>query len=121
MRYLVLFLLCGFGAYAQTYEPADTVAMAPPTPDLPEIYVYVPTFITPNGDGINDEFDLSLEPTYRVELKLYSRWGNLIYQSDDYQSNFPFLDLADGVYALSLRVHDRGRYRDYYKMITIIQ
>ena len=56
---------------------------------LPAIYVYIPDFITPNGDGINDDFDLSLEPTYRVELKLYSRWGNLVYQSDDYQNNFP--------------------------------
>tara|TARA_B100000497_G_C7582835_1_gene350818 strand:+ start:470 stop:835 length:366 start_codon:yes stop_codon:yes gene_type:complete len=121
MKKLILLLLISFGAQAQTYEPADTGAMAPPTPDLPAIYVYIPDFITPNGDGINDDFDLSLEPTYKVELKLYSRWGNLVYQSDDYQNNFPALDLADGVYALSLRVYDRGRYKDYYKMITIIK
>jgi len=121
MNKVILLLLLSCGLSAQYIEPIDSLPLPPPTPDLPAIYVYIPTFITPNGDGINDEFDLSLEPTYRVELKLYSRWGNLIYQSDDYQNNFPFLDLADGVYALSLRVHDRGRYKDYSKMITIIK
>ena len=121
MRSILTALLLSTSAYAQYIEPIDSLPLPPPTPDLPAIYVYIPDFITPNGDGINDDFDLSLEPTYRVELKLYSRWGNLVYQSDDYQNNFPALDLADGVYALSLRVYDRGRYKDYYKMITIIR
>ena len=120
MRYLVLFLLCSFGAYAQTYEPADTVAMAPPT-STPTITLYVPEFISPNGDGINDTFDLNTDPNDRVELRVYSRWGNLVYSSDDYQNDYSPTNLADGVYAFWIRIYVGNRYEDFQEMVTIIK
>ena len=121
MRYLVLFLLCSFGAYAQTYEPADTVAMAPPTATQPTITLYVPEFISPNGDGINDTFDLNTDPNDRVEIRVYSRWGNLVYSSDDYQNDYSPTNLADGVYAFWIRIHVGYRYEDFQEMVTIIK
>ena len=121
MKYLVLFLVCSFGAQAQTYEPADTGAMAPPTPTPPPITLYVPGFLSPNGDGINDVFDLNTEPEDRIELKVYSRWGNLVYSSDDYQNNYSPTNLADGVYAFWIRIHVDGMYEDFQEMVTILK
>ena len=121
MRYLVLFLFCSLGVSAQTYEPADTVAMAPPAATQPTITLYVPEFISPNGDGINDTFDLNTDPSDRVELRVYSRWGNLVYSSDDYQNNYSPTNLADGVYAFWIRIHVGSRYEDFQEMVTIIK
>ena len=121
MRYLVLFLLCSFGASAQYIEPIDSIPMTPPTPTQPPITLYVPEFISPNGDGINDIFNLNTEPDDRVELKVYSRWGNLIYSSDDYQNDYSPIDVADGVYAFWIRIHVDGIYEDFQEMVTIIK
>ena len=121
MKYLILTLLLSIGAYAQPVEPIDSIPQGPPTPPQSEIYVFIPNIITPNGDGINDRFELILQPNYKVVIKVYSRWGSLVYRNDDYQNDFYGTGLADGVYAFHIRVYDRGRYRDFQKMITLVQ
>ena len=121
MRNLILTLLLSIGAYAQPVEPIDSIPQGPPTPPQSEIYVFIPNIITPNGDGINDGFELILQPNYKVVVKVYSRWGSLVYQSADYQNDYSPTELADGVYAFHIRVYDGNRYRDFQKMITLIQ
>ena len=122
MKYLILTLLLSTSVYSQYIEPIDSFALPPiPEPPQSEIYVFIPNSITPNGDGINDVFELQLEPNYKVEMKVYSRWGSLVYRNDDYQNDFYGTELADGVYAFHIRVYDRGRYRDFQKMITLVQ
>ena len=46
--------------------------------------VFVPTAFTPNNDGLNDIFKPKFE-CYAVDykLKIFSRWGQVIYQSGD--------------------------------------
>tara|TARA_B110000305_G_scaffold54454_1_gene60107 strand:- start:459 stop:827 length:369 start_codon:yes stop_codon:yes gene_type:complete len=122
MKYLILTLLLSTSVYSQYIEPIDSFALPPiPEPPQSEIYVFIPNIITPNGDGINDVFELQLEPNYKVEMKVYSRWGSLVYRNDDYQNDFYGTGLADGVYAFHIRVYDGSRYRDYFKMITLVQ
>ncbi len=42
----------------------------------------IPKIITPNGDGINDEWIIRNIDIYpNAELKVYTRWGKLIYKS----------------------------------------
>jgi gliding motility-associated-like protein len=49
---------------------------------IPEIRI--PTAFTPNGDGNNDVFRAIEAPkTSVVEIKIYNRWGELIFQSDN--------------------------------------
>ena len=42
---------------------------------------------SPNNDGLNDFFDLGIQQA-GWKLKIYSRWGKLIYESDDYQNDW---------------------------------
>ena len=46
--------------------------------------LYVPNTFTPNGDGLNDNFSIVTDPTCWDEwdLKIYNRWGNLVWESD---------------------------------------
>ena len=51
-----------------------------------ELNVYLPNAITPNDDGINDYFCLHekyLPMIEDFEIRIYTRWGELIYYSDD--------------------------------------
>ncbi len=53
----------------------------------PDVVLYVPNSFTPNGDGLNDEFQIFLPPTgvdySTFSLSIYDRWGTVIYKTND--------------------------------------
>ena len=44
---------------------------------------FVPTIFSPNGDGQNDEFKIYGKCITSIKMKVYDRWGELVFQSDD--------------------------------------
>jgi gliding motility-associated-like protein len=40
----------------------------------------VPNVFTPNGDGKNDEFKLELYSVKSYSVKIFNRWGRLVYE-----------------------------------------
>ena len=49
-----------------------------------KIYMLFPTGFSPNGDAINNTFYPILRGIQKIdELKLYNRWGELIWESHD--------------------------------------
>ncbi|PCJ25010.1 MAG: hypothetical protein COA97_08505 [Flavobacteriales bacterium] len=54
---------------------------------------------TPNGDGINDFFTLiNLDDYLNPSVKVYNRWGQLVYESDSYQNDWDGDNLNEGTY-----------------------
>jgi len=55
--------------------------------------IYIPNAISPNGDGINDGFTLFTGPAaLRIQsLKIFNRWGGLIYVGTNIVPNEPAL------------------------------
>jgi len=54
--------------------------------DIPVIYtevVELPTAFTPNGDNHNDIFIVRGKDIERIDLKIFNRWGELVFQSKD--------------------------------------
>jgi len=46
---------------------------------------FIPEAFSPNGDGINDEFEIKGLTKYKtVEVEVFNRWGNIVYQSKNY-------------------------------------
>jgi gliding motility-associated-like protein len=43
----------------------------------------IPNVFTPNGDGANDYFELSLENVAEFEFYIFNRWGNLMAEIRD--------------------------------------
>ncbi|MEM9991514.1 MAG: gliding motility-associated C-terminal domain-containing protein [Bacteroidota bacterium] len=41
--------------------------------------VYVPTVFSPNGDGQNDVFEMSVGDALIEQIQIYDRWGNLVH------------------------------------------
>lgn len=78
----------------------------PPNPDNP-LYspcsLNLPNVISPNNDGVNDRFDLSMVNFEDYHLKIYNRWGKLIYSATDetigYWDGYQIIDpVSEGVY-----------------------
>jgi gliding motility-associated-like protein len=45
--------------------------------------IYVPTAFSPNGDGINDFFQVAYINLKDFNVFIYDRWGNKLYQNQD--------------------------------------
>lgn len=58
----------------------------------PKSTLYIPSAFTPNGDGINDRFGVKALNITQFNLKIFNRWGELIFETDDVG------DLWDGTY-----------------------
>ena len=51
--------------------------------------MFVPEIFTPNGDGKNDGFVIkNIENYPNNKLKIFNRWGNMVYQKDSYLNEF---------------------------------
>ena len=52
--------------------------------------VYIPNAFSPNLDGKNDVFEIKGAEfcDYIFEVQIFNRWGNIVYQSDDYQNDW---------------------------------
>ena len=86
-----------------------------------EIYsFYVPSGFTPNGDKVNDVFYGVGTGVKKLNIKIYDRWGALIYESDD--QNFIWdgssqesgEELPSGVYMYSIKVDLENGGREHY-------
>lgn len=59
--------------------------------------LFVPNLVTPNGDGMNDAWDLTdLNPYLYVEI--VNIWGDIVYQKDGYVDEWRGNDLPQGMY-----------------------
>ena len=76
-------------------------------------YIDVPNGFTPDGDGINDTFVIPGLQNYKtVAIHIYNRYGNLVFQSDNYQNDWNGVSsvngqtLPDGTYYYVLELDD---------------
>ena len=87
---------------------------------IDNIYDYMdfdfPNVLTPNGDGNNDELDIEamFKSCQEYQLKLFNRWGNLVYAGKRFDTPFNGKDvngtiLADGVYFYLLEVDQQAK------------
>jgi gliding motility-associated-like protein len=55
----------------------------------PLIPIDIPQFLSPNGDGLNETWILkNLEQYPEIEVKVYNRWGNLVFEADPYENDW---------------------------------
>jgi gliding motility-associated-like protein len=82
--------------------------------DIDSCNIYrLPNVFTPNGDGTNDLFHpYPYDFVEKVDMKIFNRWGGLVYQTDDPDINWDGTDYtskaesADGVYFYVCEVYE---------------
>ncbi|MCX6269925.1 MAG: PKD domain-containing protein [Bacteroidetes bacterium] len=83
--------------------------------------ITIPNVITPNGDNINDRFEIkNIESFLTNELIVFDRWGKKVYDKLNYRNDWDGDNLPDGTYYVILRGHGLLRNIEYKGTITII-
>lgn len=59
---------------------------------------FIPNNITPNADGKKEYFEIENIKVEDWELKIFNRWGKLIYAARQYNNGWEAKDCADGIY-----------------------
>ena len=89
---------------------------------------FAPNSFTPNSDGLNDFWLPEMTGITDYELKIFSRWGDMIFESTD--NTMPWTGQVrdgtyfaqDGVYNYIVRVHDLMLYpHEFQGHITLVR
>jgi uncharacterized repeat protein (TIGR01451 family)/gliding motility-associated-like protein len=75
-------------------DPSDDTSTAVTDPEI----LLIPDGFSPNGDGHNDKFVILHSNYMNIEIYIYNRWGNIVYESKNYQDDWDGDNLPDGTY-----------------------
>ena len=71
-------------------------------------FIFVPNAFTPNGDNRNDEFKVYGVPIDELQLMIYDRWGERVFETDNpedgWDGTFDGRQLPSDVYAYYVRI-----------------
>ncbi|MFO7997850.1 MAG: gliding motility-associated C-terminal domain-containing protein, partial [Bacteroidales bacterium] len=83
----------------------------------------IPNVFTPNGDGINDVFEiLNLEHYPASQIVIYNRWGNKVFEHTDYYNNWwNGSNHPDGVYYYVIRYTRLGETKFAEGAVAIVR
>jgi gliding motility-associated-like protein len=77
---------------------------------------------TPNNDGFNDFFEIkNVEKYPDSDLKIFNRWGNLVYQYVGYRNDWDGRDAPDGTYYYLLTYVFKGETKVYKGSLSIVR
>lgn len=68
---------------AESLDPTPLVSYSNLISTELETELFLPTAFTPNGNGLNDTFTATGPKVFDFEMQIYSRWGSLIFVTDD--------------------------------------
>jgi len=74
--------------------------------------LFHPTAFTPNGDNLNDNFTVFGQYVAGFEMKIFNRWGELLFTTDNIQTGwdgtFRGNEMPEGTYAFIAHITDRA-------------
>jgi gliding motility-associated-like protein len=48
-----------------------------------DTYIFIPNAFSPNGDGINDNFNVTITNIKTFHIRIYNRWGQQLFETSD--------------------------------------
>ena len=87
--------------------------------------IYIASAFTPNGDGLNDAFEIVNLPA-KNELQIFNRWGGIVFQAKPYRNDWQGTDpsggdLPGGVYVFVLRYQFDGAWQVKRGHFTLVR
>ncbi|MEI6348045.1 MAG: gliding motility-associated C-terminal domain-containing protein [Bacteroidota bacterium] len=84
--------------------------------------IVIPNVFTPNNDGMNDTFTVDgLQYIDGAILKIYNRWGRVIYTDENYKNTWNGNEAADGIYFYILTLPEFIKAGPFNGSVTIIR
>jgi gliding motility-associated-like protein len=116
--YLAVETYNGFFKYTTSDGCSDSISFIV---DVREIELDVPNVFTPNGDGINDYFEIkNLDSYISNELVIYNRWGRKVYEASNYSNQWDGDNLNNGAYFYVLQCTGLYGTDEFIGSITIM-
>ncbi|WP_161888760.1 Ig-like domain-containing protein [Pontibacter russatus] len=83
----------------------------------------IPNAFSPNGDGVNDNWEIeNIEYFPGVAVEVYNRWGNLIFERANYQSDwngtYRGAALPVGTYFYVISIPGKSRFTGYLNIVN---
>jgi gliding motility-associated-like protein len=109
---------------------SDTTKRVPTVFNVPKADLIIAGGFSPNYDGLNDKWIIVRPFGTRVEVQVFNRWGNIVYQNADYKndwngmgtSNFMGQDVPDGTYFYIVNAVDAtGTIKKFTSSLTIVR
>lgn len=60
--------------------------------------IIIPNVFSPNNDGENDTFWIEGILGTTNSVKIFNRWGQLVFEANNYRNNWDGRDVSDGTY-----------------------
>jgi gliding motility-associated-like protein len=77
---------------------------------------------TPNGDGVNDVFEIkNIEKYPDSELKIFNRWGEEVFRYIGYKNDWDGRGIPDGTYYYLLTYTFKGESKEYTGTVSVIR
>jgi len=91
-----------------------------------EFEFIIPNVFSPNGDGINDRFEMRACGVYEYELTIFDRYGLEVFRSNSLNINWDGRvdgkTANSGVYFYLIKIKDfRGEYLNYQGELTLLR
>lgn len=97
-------------------QTTSTITVLP----MPDAEIFVPNVFTPNGDGINDSFALDVKFGQTIQVQIFNRWGNLMYEMNDFTEKWDGKEATEGVYFYKYSVTDlNGKIHQGHGHVTL--
>jgi gliding motility-associated-like protein len=83
---------------------------------LNNIDCIIPNIITPNNDGVNDNFNIPCigsDGWEKVSVTIVDQWGNTRYSSNDYKNDWSAEGQEDDTYYYIVRTSSRQRFTGF--------
>lgn len=75
----------------------------------------IPNIFTPNGDGINEYFEIGAINHYpEAKLQIFNRWGGLVFESNDHE--WDGRNSTDGVYYYNLELGECKSFKSWVQV-----
>jgi len=115
-----LYKVVVFNTYGCDYSDSVMITKKCPTA------LFIPTSFSPNNDNINDRFEIVTDNIREFDLKIYNRWGELIFHSSDpanfWDGTYKNANCMDGVYYYQLMMWDMdGKTREMRGTVTVVR
>lgn len=105
---------------------SDTVDIEAATEECTDPSIYIPNIFSPNGDGVNDVFEVYGTDITQLSVQIFDRWGKLVFYSTDVEAAWDGTKngkpMNTAVFAYLIRVTFAGNYQEEYKgNVTLVR
>jgi gliding motility-associated-like protein len=78
--------------------------------------IFLPNLVTPNGDGLNDVYEIKGNSDNWM-FEVYNRWGDLLYKNSNYHNEWAGEGLSDGTYYYLVISPDGKRCKGWVQLL----